>query len=133
MFFLHGQGHQQPRKFCFCEVLCEKGKCERIQHLQNQKPEPGPIWDSNVPPHYLIFQPERKQKQGQGPCLISSQKTRCKGNRHNYPEGRFFFFLRYYIEKKVTDQSTYLFFFLKRSQKYQRKQEREKRVLKHKK
>ena len=81
-----------PRKFCFCEVLCEKGKCERIQHLQSQKPEPEPIWDSDVPSHYLIFQSERKQKQGQGPCLISSQKTRCKGKRHNYPEGRFFFF-----------------------------------------
>ena len=114
---------------------CVRKESERIQHLQNQKPEPGPIWDSDVPPHYLIFQSERKQKQGQGPCLISSQKTRCKGNRHNYPEGGFFFFLRYYIEKKVTDQSIYFFFFFlkKRSQKYQRKQEREKRVLKHKK
>ena len=125
-------GPPAPRKFCFCEVLCEKGKCERIQHLQSQKPEPGPIWDSDVPSHYLIFQSERKQKQGQGPCLISSQKTRCKGKRHIYPDGRFFFF-RYYIEKKVLIRALTYIFFLKRSQKYQRKQEREKRILKHKK
>lgn len=113
-------GPPAPRKFCFCEVLCEKGKCERIQHLQSQKPEPGPIWDSDVPSHYLIFQSERKQKQGQGPCLISSQKTRCKGKRHIYPEGRFFFF-RYYIEKKVIDQSTYLHLFFKKVSKISKK------------
>ena len=89
--------------------------------MQNQKPEPGPIGDSDVPPHYLIFQSERKQKQGQGPCLISSQKTRCKGNRHNYPEGGFFFFLRYYIEKKVTDQSIYFFFFKEKVSKISKK------------
>lgn len=92
-------GPPAPRKFCFCEVLCEKGKCERIQHLQSQKPEPEPIWDSDVPSHYLIFQSERKQKQGQGPCRISIQKTRCKGKRHNYPEGRFFFFKILHWEK----------------------------------
>lgn len=122
-------GPPAPRKFCFCEVLCGKGKCERIQHLQSQKPEPGPIWDSDVPPHYLIFQSERKQKQGQDPWLISSQKTRRKGKRHNYPEGRFFQILHW--EKGYWSEHL-LTCFLKKVSKLSKKT-REKRILKHKK
>lgn len=67
---------------------------------------------SDVPPHYLISSVKGTRKEGQGPFLISSQKTRYKGKKTQFTL-REDFFKRYNIERKVTDQYSYSQFTLK--------------------
>lgn len=132
MFSLHGQGRQHHASSAFVRSCVRKESVREssICKVRSQSQSPfGTVMSLLI---ILSFSLKGSRNKARVPAESVSRKPDVK-EKDTITLKEDFFFLRYYIEKKVIDQSTYLHVFLKRSQKYQRKQEREKRILKHKK